>query len=100
MTKAELEKRLAESNARIAGLQRQIANHRACIAELEKLNEQIEEKLDAREDQDEREAELGMQFAALCRTLDEHSPLRRLPIALRFEFERLAEELGAPRSWR
>jgi hypothetical protein len=83
VTKTELEKRLAESNARIAGLERK--------------NEELAER---EWDQEEREAELGAYFAALCQALDDCVPISRLPIALRFEFENLAEELGAPRSWR
>jgi hypothetical protein len=39
-------------------------------------------------------------FAALCRALDDYIPIGRLPIALRLEFESLAAQLGAPRSWR
>jgi hypothetical protein len=82
-------------------LQTQITKQRARIAEIEKLNEELEEKANAREwDQDTREAELGEHFAALCRALDDHVPLSGLPIALQLEFESLAEELGAPRAWR
>jgi DNA topoisomerase VI subunit B len=38
-------------------------------------------------------------FAAFCRNLDAHFPIRALPIDLWLEFEGMAEQFGAPRPW-
>jgi len=88
MTKAELEKRLADQAERIAELEEELESE-------SRLLERAEDELASRGDADD----VALSFAALCQSLDAHLPFRQLLVRLRLDFETLAERLGVARPW-
>lgn len=84
MTKAELQKTVAEQAARIAVLAERIEGLEGWI-----------EHLEAEGEGDAFRQEAGSHFEALVGALDAHIAFYSLPIRVRLEFEALAERLGA-----
>jgi hypothetical protein len=78
--------------ARIAKLEKQLADARKEIAKLEERTDDLESDLQDRQ-------ELAGRFAALCQGLDDCLLIRGLPLRLRLDIEALAEQLGVSRCW-
>ena len=86
-----------DAAAEVAHFERLLAKRDAKIAQLER---QLAEATDRHSERDEDDKLLAAEFTALCGEINDYLPIRSWsPVALLLQFEALALRLGSARTW-